>query len=234
MKNLLALAALVLIAHASAATVITVNFSAAFDNGFALQNGTALPVGNEVRLGSFDISDAQVTSLMNAGQLQSLATHFTLFSNAFIGTDAFAANLGQLPLNQRSGLFEKSSQGTLSPASANKNIYMWVFKTTADNGVAADFSNVLQAGIFGNVASSWVFPADSGDPDTRTLDITNLTDASGNNLTGNQNILFGAFGTGTTPATNKPAFNLLGRRARNVQDEFVRHVGDGTGCDQRR
>ena len=86
---------------------------------------------------------------------------------------------------------------------------MWVFKTTADNGVAADFSNVLQAGIFGNVASSWVFPADSGDPDTRTLDITNLTDASGNNLTGNQNILFGAFGTGTTPATGKPAFNLL-------------------------
>jgi hypothetical protein len=208
MKRYIPLLALAITTQLHAATIVTGNFAAAFDNGFATQNGTALPVGNEVRLGSFNISDAQIVQMINNGDLVGLSSHFTLFSAAFIGTDAFPGHLGQIPLNQRGGLFEKSTTMDLPLALANADMYMWVFKTTGDNAVAGDFSNVLQIGVFSNNNAAWRFPADTGLPESRSIELTNLTDASGDNLSGTAKVVFGSFGTGTIPATGAKAFDL--------------------------
>ena len=210
---LVAFASIVL--RSEAATVVTANWAAAFDNGLALQNGTALAVGNEVRLGTFDFPDVSlntdIQAFLTAGNLSGLSSHFRLFSTAFIGTDAFAGNLGQLPLNERQGLFEKTTGGVLVPTSDalfGKQFFMWAFKTTADGVVAGNFSNVQQVGIFSSNTPAWLAPSDSGLPESRSFDLTNLSNTPGTAFSGTQRIPWGSFGAGTTPATMVPAFNL--------------------------
>lgn len=217
MKNIVILFALFALSELHAATVLTANWAAATDNGLGLANGTPLAVGNEIRLGAFDFPDAtlnsQVQGFVSSGNLVGLASHFTLFDTAFIGTSAFAGNLGMIPLANRVGLFEKSSGGvTLSAGSPlfSKQMFYWAFKTSGDNGVLGNFSNVTQTGVFSSNLSSWLFPADTGNPESRPTEITNISDTSNNALAATARVVSGGFGTATqTLATgNNKVFTL--------------------------
>ena len=217
MKRIISALALFAGCNLYAATVLTVNWSAATDNGIGLANGTPLAVGNEIRVGAFDFPDAtlnaDVQGFIAAGNLAGLASHFTLFDTAFIGTSAFAGNLGTVPLAQRGGLFEKTSGGvSVSSGSPifSKQIFLWAFKTSGDNGVLGNFSNVTQTGIFSSNTAAWLFPADTNGPESRPIEITNLSDGAGSALAGTARIVTGGFATSTvTLATgNNKVFTL--------------------------
>lgn len=212
MKHILVVVALFAACNIQAATVLTANWAAATDNGLGLSNGTPLAVGNEIRLGAFDFPDAtlnsQVQGFISSGDLVGLAAHFTLFDTAFIGTSAFAGNLGTIPLSQRSGLFEKSSGGVSLAAGSplfSKQMFMWAFKTSGDNGVLGNFSNVTQTGVFSSNTSAWFFPADTGNPESRPIEITNLSDSAGTALAATARIVSGGFGTSTVPLATAPS-----------------------------
>jgi hypothetical protein len=193
-----------LAAHAT--TNVTVNWKASDDNGFGLADGTPLAVGNEVRLGAFDFTgniSGSIQGYVNSRDFVGLASHFRSFDTAYIGTSA-GADLGTVPLADRSGLFEKSS-GTISlPTGSsifNAQIFLWVFKTVGNNAVAGDFSNVLQMGVFSSNTSSWLFPGDSnnGIPGTTSIELTNLSNAAGDALLGTALIPVGSFGLSSIP-----------------------------------
>jgi hypothetical protein len=227
MKLLAPALVFLVVGHLNAATVLTVNWAAATDNGLCLLDGTPLAVGNEIRLGAFDFAntadgglESSIQPFLTSGNLVGLASHFTIFDTAHIGTDAFAGNLGTVPLAARVGLFEKSSGGVSLLSTSvlfGKQMFLWAFKTTGDVSPAGNFANVLQTGIFSsgipsNSNSAWFFPNDTGNPESRPIEITNISNATNNALATNPpaRVIAGGFRTTTTSLAtgNSNAFSL--------------------------
>jgi hypothetical protein len=205
MRTLLLLAALLGTAwQAHAATVVTVNWKASDDNGFGLADGTPLPNGNEVRLGTFDFASnvsGNVHQYVQAGDFMGLASHFTLFDTAYIGTSA-GASLGSVPLENRAGLFEKSSGPISVPTGSplfGRQIFLWVFKTTGNDAVLPDFANITATGLFSSDTVPWLFPSDTnnGVPGSTSIELTNLSNATNDGVLGSALIPVGGFGGST-------------------------------------
>lgn len=116
--------------------------------------GTALPdsIGNTVEIGYFDVG---FNVAGNAGDLQTLASHWHLFDSTAI-IHAFGSP--SLP-----GAFSKTSPGISDSQFVSKQMDLWVFKTT--DGLAPNFStfaNVSEYGLY--TGASWVFPGTTVPP----------------------------------------------------------------------
>ncbi len=164
----------------------SVTWSAASDNGFADAAGTKLLAGDLLLLGAFDIPDSTIQA--NSGNVAFLTSHFTTYGTSTIGN-----NVGGLP-----GFFFKNSTGNLDTttpfAVAGLRIYIWAFNTPTT-------TSATQQGIFSlNNSSAWQFPHENDNPNTTSVDLTDLTDGLGTALTPDADLVIGDFrqGVGNT------------------------------------
>jgi hypothetical protein len=123
-----------------------------------LSSGAPVPNGNEVRIGYFDTTfnpSANRDNLVALGN----AWHSFDTTSIFTYTD---------PDPDVAGSFYDSETRTDS-AFDNKQVYLWVFKTTLDNAPASDYSNVQQHGLFTASGTDWIFPPSDSNPMTGTI-----------------------------------------------------------------
>lgn len=191
-KSALLLGSLLIVAAASALATpsVVVNWTGEVTNGLGDASGTPLAVGDQLKLGYFNINDATIQA--NASNQSFLNSHFTLFDTTTIG------DIGN-PLAPKdtagiAGYFAASSpaQSTVSLGLSGKQIYMWAFN-------AVSWASATQQGIFSATTSNWFFPDDSSTPSTTSIDLNQVTD-----------IIVGGFGTGTAKDSNnisQPLFN---------------------------
>ena len=157
-------------------------------NGIGLLNGTLVPAGDLVRLGSFSLTAAQIKA--NANNPTFLNANFIQFASTTIGSGN-PFNDGSTP----AGYWEapNSINLTTTLGNANTQIYYWIFNATT---LAAS----TQYGVFtapGN--TQWVFPADTAVPNSVTTDLGDVPNSAAG-------ILIGGYGTGS--AFGVPEYNL--------------------------
>ncbi len=190
-----------LLASANAATLV---WNASLTrNGFDAQNGTDLEVGNLVRAGTFDISDATIQA--NSSNVAFLDTHFTEAAFSRIGNG----------VNGNAGHFAENTTSTTNAAAvASKQIYLWVLRSSNNTSNAQSLLTAFEIGIYYEPLSSngaWQFTSDTG-AGSNTISTGQMTDGQAGSL--NQKlpeaqVVVGRFGPGTTIST-KPAFTLAG------------------------
>ncbi len=193
-------AALGLAATSSAATIV---WGAGQDNGFSLFSGAELPQQSLVRLGYFNLTDAQIQAIgTNVGLLNS---SFTEIATARIG-DGIGA-----PSN-----FSKSSTADTS-AVVGLQMYLWAFASTDNSSVTNSINSATQIGVFyfdknsgGTTAAKWAFPVQTPVPGSTSIDLSDLTGAAANApLVGPAaHIVIGDFPKGTSTAGSAPNFGL--------------------------
>lgn len=103
--------------------------------------GAALPIGNEVRLGYFD-DGFQVA--VEADDLTALQAAWHQYDGTTIGTNIMEPG--------RFGTTAVKSDASFD----GKKAYWWILKTTDNTLAAADFSNVVEYGLFSG--EEWEFP----------------------------------------------------------------------------
>lgn len=169
-------------------------FSAAGASAIAAADDTPLPTGSLLRLGVFDISNAEITA--NANDLAYLNTHFIEITDGYIG-QGDPWGVGEMD-PQNNGLFLiglQSVDTTLGGLNiAGMQVVYWVFN-------AADFASATEHGIFTSSLSSWTIPSGDGsgaDYFSVSTDISALTENyEGLTLATTAQILVGG-GLGTT------------------------------------
>jgi PEP-CTERM motif len=186
MKKIAAVISLGITILASTTYASTVSWGAAESNGVGLADGTPLPAGDLVWLGSFmTLTNAQVANDMSMGDVSAVLSDFQQFGpGSTIGTGAGGLD-GYWSANDTTSANAVSLQ--------NKEIFYFVFNAPT-TGAATQY------GIFTNTSlPSWVFPDDNAIPNTTTTDLSQVPhDSSG--------ILWGNFGTGS--ALGFPLYNL--------------------------
>jgi hypothetical protein len=193
-----ALAALSATSHAA-----TLAWSAgAASNGFDQVSGADLPAGNLVRVGYFTISDAQIAA--NQFDFGFLNSNFREFAISTIGTGVIGSAAGH---------FQDQDQATVEGAGADfagKQIYLWAFASTDNSSPGASFATAFEHGIFYMPFAQdpdWQFP--SSDVFDTAISLSDLTDASNNNLLPNAQLVIGGFNAaGTTALSGEPTFTL--------------------------
>lgn len=184
--------------HTQGATII---FSAEQDNGISTVDGTELAVGNQILVGSFNLTDAEIEA--HASDLQFLSAHFVAFGAGHVG-DIYAGVNGHFSMTL--------TNNSAALGLANAQIYIWAFKTTANDDPNASFSNVTEHGIFYadmDVVNRWRIRPENEIPNSTHIDLSDLTNPAGTALNNSANILVGGFGTGTSSTfAGKPNFNL--------------------------
>jgi hypothetical protein len=181
MKRILALllvaASTTFVAHAATVVATAQNY-----NGISLLDGSALPGGDIIRVGLFNLTDAQIQA--NQGNLSFLNNNFVQFGVAHSG-DTYGID----------GYFATTLQGsTDSLGIAGGQIYFWALNATS-------LANANQQSIFyftGN--PEWTFKADGANPNSSGPDVSDLT--------GGTNALLPAahLVVGTFPGGNSAAF----------------------------
>lgn len=206
MKRLVTVGVL-LCGFCSAAESATISWSGQDPNGFSLLPGVPLPIGNLVRVGTFTNTDLDIKAHMN--DTSYLNAHFIDFGDAHIGDGVPIA-----------GFFAASSQadtGVTGLNIAGAQTYMWVLSSTDNSTVANSLAHANAEGIFyltkgaAGQNAQWAMPAQGNVPETHTIDITDLTIASGTavNLAPSQAVLVvGTFGLPVSNAAGKPDFDL--------------------------
>jgi hypothetical protein len=180
------------LAVSTAAQAATVVWSANI-NGFDMFNGADVAVGGLVRLGTFNLTDSEITQ--NAQNVPFLESHFTEFGSTTIGSGGAPAGHFSTTTNNNS-----ATAVTL----AGSQIYVWAFSS----GTVA---NSTEHGIFympKATDADWQFPAQVPLPGSTQIELANLTDATSTSLLGAAKTLVGTFGPGTSATTGKPNFTL--------------------------
>ena len=187
----------------SSARAATVVWSAGIDNGFSSSEGSMVPAGNLVRVGSFNLSDQEIVD--NQTDISFLNAAFTEFGTARFG-DGAANN---------AGYFSKTSIADPEPTGLNvvgKQIYVWAFLSGDNSSNAQSLATVIQHGILympRTTNSRWAFPSDAIiGGDTTTIDISDLTNPS-STLDPLAKLLVGTFPTGPNGVLNKENFALV-------------------------
>jgi hypothetical protein len=189
-SSLLIATSMISVGHAA-----TIVWGAGQDNGFSLQNGSNLGIGNLARVGTFNVSDAVIAA--NAGNISFLNSHFTEFGNARIGDNFGVAEH-----------FSMNSVANSGPAGLNiegAQIYYWVFASTDNSSVANSISTAFQLGIFyfdKALDGDWAVPTQVPPGPTATTDISDLT--TGSALTTGAHVVVGSFPDGNSD--QGPAF----------------------------
>jgi hypothetical protein len=186
--------------------------AAAFDNGFSVSSSTNannatddVAVNNLVRVGYFNISNADIQA--NAFNIAFLNQNFVEFGTVRMGQGFGVA-----------GHFQGSIDKPTSDVEgfAGKQVFLWVFSSRDNSSVGRSLETATDHGIFSrnpfnpNVpeASNWKFKATSDIPNNSSIDITDLTNAAGNALAAEAQILVGSFPKGVSEATGAPNFAL--------------------------
>ena len=180
----------------TAAQAASVVWSATI-NGIDLASGADAPTGSLVRLGTFDITDAEIASNASVGNIPFLNSHFTEYGSALIGDGARPAGHFSTITN---------NNGPTAIALAGAQIYVWAFSS----GTVAGST---EHGIFylpKATDADWQFPAQVPFPDTTQIGLDDLTDlATSTTLKANARVVVGSFGPGTSDSTGKPNFTLV-------------------------
>lgn len=175
---------------------------AATYNGFSDSTGAELAIGNQIRIGTFTLSDAQILADALAGPAGYLllSQNFVQFGAAHIGDNG-------LP----TGYFQSNSivnNASDAAGFANAQVYLWVFKTATNIDPNGAFSNVTSTGVFwldktAAGGGGWRFRPQAEIPNSTLVDITDLTTNQGggsNALRAGAHVAAGAF-----PAANSAA-----------------------------
>lgn len=177
-------------------------WGALIDNGISLANGSNVGAGNLIRVGTFDISDAQIAA--NAGNIAFLNSHFTEFGNTRFGIG--------VPVSAANEHFFTSSTANSGPSGLDiqgDQIYIWALASTDNTSVATSIATAFQLGIFymdKAVDADWAVPVEDQIPNDTNIDLTNLS--NGNSLAVGANVVVGSFPNGTSDASGAPNFGL--------------------------
>jgi PKD repeat protein len=129
----------------------TIQSSAQYTRGLADSLGQAVPMGSELILGSFSISESTIQSNFYAGNLSAIMAAFTPYSNSFVVGDG-------------TGVAASWDVSRSAAGFDGQQIYLLaVDKPT--------LPAATQLGIF--TAPSWIFPSNGG---TNTIDLEDVTD----------------------------------------------------------
>jgi hypothetical protein len=162
-------------------------------NGLDSSSGADLAAGSLVRVGTFDLTDAEI--IASAFNIPFLDAHFTEFGNTVIGAGGTAA-----------GHFSTQSNNNSATATAlaGSQIYVWAF-------ASGTVANATEHGVFYMPKATdlgWQFPAVPL-PGFTQIELQDLTDAaSSTTLRAEARVLIGTFGPGTSNDTGKPNFTL--------------------------
>jgi hypothetical protein len=95
----------------------------------------------------------------------------------------------------------------------NSQLYLWFFKTIANDDPNASFSNVQQQGIFYadmTAVPRWRIRPQNEIPNSTNVDLSDLTDANGTALIAGAHVVLGNFPSATNNTVfNKPNFTLV-------------------------
>ncbi|HEX2655788.1 MAG TPA: hypothetical protein VHN11_19355 [Xanthobacteraceae bacterium] len=176
---------------------------ASVQSGFANFNGTDLATGSLVRIGTFDLTPAQITA--DASNLALLNLHWIELGTAVIGDGNPSGAAGGASDPANAGLFSHSYSGVNTTATgmnvAGSMLYYWVFN-------APSTGSATQHGIFSS--SLWTIPSGDGSVTDFSLlntDINDLTNA-GASLAGTAVLPVGFFGPGTNATGGGGDFRL--------------------------
>ena len=175
---------------------------AATYNGFSDSTGAELAIGNQIRIGTFTLSDAQILADAQAGPsgYLLLSQNFIQFGAAHIGDNGTPT-----------GYFQSTSivnNNSDSLGLANAQVYLWAFKTTTNGDPNGSFSNVTSTGVFwldqtAAGGTRWRFRPQAEVPNSTFVDIVDLTTNQGG---GSNALRAGAHvAAGTFPAANSAA-----------------------------
>ncbi len=148
------------------AQTATVNYSGGADYGSRTvedSTGALLGLGNYVEIGYFNsgfnvAQNAQAThqALVNLGN------NWNLFGSTTIAQNGIATQNGEF-----------ATSSTLGNAAFNgQPINLWIFKTSNNGAPLADYSNVIEYGLFTGPNTSWVFPSTTSSPPNNRVTIT--------------------------------------------------------------
>jgi len=155
-KTLYAAAVLMMIQLAAQAQSINVSYAAGGGQRDVFYNGSAVPNGNQVRVGFFT-SGFDVAA--NSANLNAL-------NGAWHQFDATSIT----PVFGQPGHFSGSAS-SFDPAFEFQKICLWIFKTQNNADPTANFDNVLGYGIFSSSTNNWIFPQGSAVPPNNTTTI---------------------------------------------------------------
>ncbi len=138
----------------------TVNFAADYGEPNIYYAGVPLPAGNEVRIGCFS------TGFNPALYLNDLSTLFEYWSQyGYTTTRNMYGDDGRFQAMQ-------SLNNSAMNVYDNKQIWLWILKTTGNTAVAPDFSNVEAYGLYSSTAANWIFPRYGALPPGNTTSIS--------------------------------------------------------------
>jgi hypothetical protein len=194
---------LVLLTQAQSATV---GWTGDTGNGIALANGTPVPIGDLLELGTFNFTGTasqismQIASFAN--NPTGLAAHFTLFGSTTFGNGGDPA-----------GEWTKSSSNT---GFGGEQIYIWAFNAPTLGAATQQGVFFLDSTASGTANPSWAFPSDSGSVPAGNIDIGNLTGETSstpiqpatNTPLASAYIPVGGFGLGTSIDNGYQDFDL--------------------------
>jgi len=166
---------------------VIVNWGAQIDNGLGTSGGTELPIGALIRIGSFNLTDAQIQQ--NQSDINFLNAAFRQFGTATIGEGFDPA----VPAH-----WAKSTSGSTDALGINgQRIYYWAFN-------ASSIGAATEQGIFTSSIASWLFPPDGPlIPNSTTVDLREVAHQVGPGA-----IVVGSFGHGTSSASGADLYNL--------------------------
>ena len=188
--------AFAIVSATNAATIVS---GADTSNGFSDQDGTDLGAGNLVRVGVFNLTDAQIQSAFAAQNFAALEQGFIQLGTARMG-DGFGF----------SGHYTKGIDADTT-STAGLQLALWVYKSGDNTSDTASINTPQQMGIFymdRTLNSAWAVPPQSPIPGATVIDISNLTDASSANLRAGAHVVLGSFPRGASDATTAPNFGL--------------------------
>jgi hypothetical protein len=192
-----------LICAACTGSAAGIVWSASQDNAFGLANGSNLPVGDLVRIGTFNISDGVIAA--NASNVSFLDSHFVEFADARIG-DNVGGLAGYLSANST------ANSGASGLNIAGAQIYLWAFASTDNSSLAESIATVFQMGIFYLDKASkttWTIPAQDPVPGSTSVDLSDLTNSTGDALVSGAHVVVGSFPDGTSDQPpHAPNFGL--------------------------
>ena len=189
----------ILTSRSNAATIV---WAAAADNGFAAADGSMVPAGNLVRVGSFNITDQQIVA--NQTDISFLNSNFVEFGSARFGQGVGAP-----------GYFTATSNANPDAGGLNvagKQIYVWAFLSGDNSSNAQSLATVAQHSILYMPFAAdpdWMFPTDVPVPGATTIDISDLTRPDAATLDPLAKLLVGTFPSGPNGTLNSQNFALV-------------------------
>lgn len=189
----------------------TVNWSAGIDHGFSLEAGGELPVGSLVRLGWF--RDPQTGQPLSDSQLRGMKSSKENLEAAFVQAGTSTIGSGFMPALP--GHFSAVTAMNGAMNLAGRQIYLWVLNAPTVAG--ASEHAILYWSIDDTVnnpdetadppGARWRFPESVAFPGSTTIDLTDLTEGTGD-LGAGARLLVGNYPMSASSASGAANFAL--------------------------